>query len=292
MYGPFFAYFNGFLLLICGSWFGYQILTYLILCIGAGTGMYFLARKAKANEIASVMVAVLYINIGSIQAWFDHTNLIAWGGMLLVMLNNKLVATVPHSLAFASVKLNSYGSLRNMIMIGLAILFTVQIIFALTRFKTNKLNFIVSIEGGIFFILSTCLINWQALSKAMPFLKSYLQFPHRLLIIAYPLLGLGIALSLTELSKYQAWQKVAYAGLAFVIFENVGANYSRIIQHTALNQSRVYTVKNAKSGENSQALHASHYNYVQDLKNKYRTFGVSNTEHGQVFVQTAARGLI
>ena len=176
MYGPFFAYFNGFLLLICGSWFGYQILTYLILCIGAGTGMYFLARKAKANEIASVMVAVLYINIGSIQAWFDHTNLIAWGGMLLVMLNNKLVATVPHSLAFASVKLNSYGSLRNMIMIGLAILFTVQIIFALTRFKTNKLNFIVSIEGGIFFILSTCLINWQALSKANAIFKASIAF--------------------------------------------------------------------------------------------------------------------
>ena len=39
-------------------------------------------------------------------------------------------------------------------------------------------------------ILSTCLINWQALSTAMPFLKSYLQFPHRLLIIAYPLLEL------------------------------------------------------------------------------------------------------
>lgn len=79
LYGPIFAYLNGLLVILAGSWWHYQLLSNFILCVAAGTGMYLLGRKAKLNQVIATLIAVFFINIGGIQAWYDHANFTAWG---------------------------------------------------------------------------------------------------------------------------------------------------------------------------------------------------------------------
>lgn len=81
MYGPFFAYLNGLLLLICKSWFIYQIIIdYLVLLID-GIGMYLLCRKVDINEIFSILLAGIYLQIG-IAISILRFNWMAWGAAL------------------------------------------------------------------------------------------------------------------------------------------------------------------------------------------------------------------
>lgn len=83
LYGPLFAYLMGFLVLITGTWYNFQILTYFIICLLGGAGMYQLVKKTNANKIWSILLALIYINISPIQSWFDHSNLAGWGAALV-----------------------------------------------------------------------------------------------------------------------------------------------------------------------------------------------------------------
>lgn len=83
LYGPLFAYLMGFLVLITRTWYNFQILTYFIICLIGGAGMYQLVRKANVNKTWSILLALIYINISPIQSWFDHSNLAGWGAALV-----------------------------------------------------------------------------------------------------------------------------------------------------------------------------------------------------------------
>lgn len=81
MYGPLFAYLNGFLLLICGSWYHYQVLIIFTVLLLAAVGMYLLALKAKVNRLVSLFLALIYIQFG-IVVGITKLNWMAWGGAL------------------------------------------------------------------------------------------------------------------------------------------------------------------------------------------------------------------
>ena len=66
LYGPLFAYINGFFLILCGTWFRYQILVDFAVYLVGGIGMYHLGLKAKVNEYISLMLSVLYLQFGII----------------------------------------------------------------------------------------------------------------------------------------------------------------------------------------------------------------------------------
>lgn len=51
LYGPVVAYIGGFLLLICGTWFKFQIVTDLIVLIVAALGMYKLCRVKDRKSV-------------------------------------------------------------------------------------------------------------------------------------------------------------------------------------------------------------------------------------------------
>lgn len=88
-YGPLFAYFNGALLLLCGNWFTFQIVSIYLLCLLAAGNMLHLLRYSGVSKIVSLLLSLVYINIGMIPAFINASSFSGWGQafMPLALLN-------------------------------------------------------------------------------------------------------------------------------------------------------------------------------------------------------------
>lgn len=83
VYGPFFAYFQGLLVLIGRTWFGYQLVSRFVLGLIAGLSMYALLRAAKIKEEISLPIALLYVTTFSIQYWTIRQGFSSWGAAVM-----------------------------------------------------------------------------------------------------------------------------------------------------------------------------------------------------------------
>ena len=79
VYGPFFAYLQGLIVLLAGSWFHYQILSNFILYLISGFSMLILLRYVNVRNWVSVPVAVLFMSTYSIQYWSITQGFTSWG---------------------------------------------------------------------------------------------------------------------------------------------------------------------------------------------------------------------
>lgn len=79
VYGPFFAYLQGLIVLFAGSWFHYQILSSFILYLISGFSMLILLRYVNVRNWVSVPVAVLFMSTYSIQYWSINQGFTSWG---------------------------------------------------------------------------------------------------------------------------------------------------------------------------------------------------------------------
>ena len=78
-YGPLFSYFQGILVLIGSSWFGYQVLSNLVILIISGFSMYILMRKFSIKRNISMYTAIIYMTTFSIQYWLMRQGFTSWG---------------------------------------------------------------------------------------------------------------------------------------------------------------------------------------------------------------------
>lgn len=79
VYGPFFAYLQGLIVFLAGSWFHYQILSNFILYLISGFSMLILLRYVNVRNWVSVPVAVLFMSTYSIQYWSINQGFTSWG---------------------------------------------------------------------------------------------------------------------------------------------------------------------------------------------------------------------
>ncbi|HFJ5713691.1 TPA: hypothetical protein ACXXR2_001308 [Enterococcus faecium] len=79
VYGPFFAYLQGLIVLLAGSWFHYQILSNFILYLISGFSMLILLRYVNVRNWVSVPVSVLFMSTYSIQYWSINQGFTSWG---------------------------------------------------------------------------------------------------------------------------------------------------------------------------------------------------------------------
>ncbi|WP_083308305.1 hypothetical protein [Enterococcus sp. HMSC063H10] len=79
VYGPFFAYLQGLIVLLAGSWFHYQILSNFILYLISGFSLLILLRYVNVRNWVSVPVAVLFMSTYSIQYWSINQGFTSWG---------------------------------------------------------------------------------------------------------------------------------------------------------------------------------------------------------------------
>ena len=83
VYGPAFAYLQGVLVLLAGSWYHYQIISNFILYMIAGASMLLLLRKANVREGVAVSLAIIFMTTYTIQYWTMNQGFTSWGGALL-----------------------------------------------------------------------------------------------------------------------------------------------------------------------------------------------------------------
>lgn len=83
LYGPFFAYLQGGLILISGTWFRYQIVSRVLLHILAESSMYALLKQCKVKTSIALSLSLLYATTFSIQYWTMRQGFSSWGAALL-----------------------------------------------------------------------------------------------------------------------------------------------------------------------------------------------------------------
>ena len=83
LYGPFFAYLQGGLILISGTWFRYQIVSRVLLHILAESSMYVLLKQCKVKTSIALSLGLLYATTLSIQYWTMRQGFSSWGAALL-----------------------------------------------------------------------------------------------------------------------------------------------------------------------------------------------------------------
>ena len=326
LYGPFFAYLMGSLLLFCSSWLRFQILiTYLIFLVG-GLGIYRLSRKVKISQVVSSIVTALFLTTGYIaywprsnafnswgavlipfvliqginllnnhktrfswislgivmaivaqihllstffsilalipffiyglvlsenkrQMWIDVFKAVGlfivltanvWGAFLLLYPTNQMASPIDYSPVLTAVNLSVAGTstMWTSITEVTLLLFIVQLIYVIFNFKSSKLNTFVTLEGLVFLYLSSNLFPWQFVKDTLPAVTGYLQFPNRFTVVAYPLLFLGIGLTLNELIKSHGKKlgMIASALAIVVVLFNVRADFNEINNNITYNK--------------------------------------------------------
>ena len=326
LYGPFFAYLMGSLLLFCSSWLRFQILiTYLIFLVG-GLGIYRLSRKVKISQVVSSIVTALFLTTGYIaywprsnafnswgavlipfvliqginllnnhktrfswislgivmaivaqihllstffsilalipffiyglvlsenkrQMWIDVFKAVGlfivltanvWGAFLLLYPTNQMASPIDYSPVLTAVNLSVAGTstMWTSITEVTLLLFIVQLIYVIFNFKSSKLNTFVTLEGIVFLYLSSNLFPWQFVKDTLPAVTGYLQFPNRFTVVAYPLLFLGIGLTLNELIKNHGKKigTIASALAIVVVLFNVRADFNEINNNITYNK--------------------------------------------------------
>ena len=83
LYGPSFAYLQGGLILISGTWFRYQIVSRVLLHILAESSMYALLKQCKVKTSIALSLGLLYATTFSIQYWTMRQGFSSWGAALL-----------------------------------------------------------------------------------------------------------------------------------------------------------------------------------------------------------------
>lgn len=79
LYGPLFAYVQGFLVLLSGNWFTYQLLSRLLLSLLAGSGLYALLRQLKVRTGLALSFSLYFLTTFAIQYWTIRQGFSSWG---------------------------------------------------------------------------------------------------------------------------------------------------------------------------------------------------------------------
>ena len=336
LYGPFFAYLMGGLLLFCSSWLRFQVLiTYLIFLVG-GLGIYRLSRKVKLSQPVSSVVTALFLTTGYIaywprsnafnswgavlipfvliqginllnnhkkrfswislgivmaivaqihllstffsvlalipffiyglvlsenkrQMWIDVFKAVGlfivltanvWGAFLLLYPTNQMASPIDYSPVLTAINLSAAGTstMWTSITEVTLLLFIVQLIYVIFNFKASKLNTFVTLEGIVFLYLSSNLFPWQFVKDTLPAVTGYLQFPNRFTVVAYPLLFLGIGLTITEVMKDHGKKLglIASALAIIVVLFNVRADFNEINNNINYNKGITSNTKEMK----------------------------------------------
>lgn len=82
LYGPFFAYFQGLLVLISGTWFRYQLLSKVVLGVIAGLSLDQLLTVANVKRGFRVPLSLIFITTYSVQYWWLVQGFSSWGAAL------------------------------------------------------------------------------------------------------------------------------------------------------------------------------------------------------------------
>ena len=201
-------------------------------------------RKQVITDTAKAVGMTLLLSLNTVASllYVSHTNILVTAAKMR-MPHNVLIMSRPTVLN-GLILLKSSRTFISPYMLAILL---VQIAAALLlaifrRGEMTKLNLAMTLYGAMWLLLSSSLLPWQAIEDRFPFLGQYLQFPARMLCLAYPLLLLGLAMTIQRLGEMgkQLGGRISLAGLGATLIlllaalanvrflDNQLAHYSRI----------------------------------------------------------------
>ncbi|WP_430609532.1 hypothetical protein [Enterococcus sp. DIV0876] len=120
LYGPVFAYFQGFLVLISRSWFHYQVLSNFLIYVLSGLSMLTFLKKIHINSWLATGMGIFFMTTYPIQYWIDQQGLSAWPSAILPLCLIPLVNLVEKK------QLSSLGTA-----ISISVMFQIHVLSAL-----------------------------------------------------------------------------------------------------------------------------------------------------------------
>ncbi|KXT76393.1 hypothetical protein [Streptococcus sp. DD12] len=82
LYGPYFAYFQGLLVLLTPSWLAYQLLSRWLIATLAGLSLFRLLKRINLNQWPALAMAMVYMTTFSIQYWTYRQGFTSWGAAI------------------------------------------------------------------------------------------------------------------------------------------------------------------------------------------------------------------
>lgn len=83
LYSQIFSYLFGLILLLCQSWYKFQIITNFLLFLTAGLSLYFLLRKMVIREQLARNFSLIYMTTYAVSYWVIRQGYSSWGAALL-----------------------------------------------------------------------------------------------------------------------------------------------------------------------------------------------------------------
>lgn len=223
--------------------------------ISLGVVMAIVAQIHLLSTFFAILALIPFFIYGLVltenkrQMWFDVFKAVGlfvvltanvWGAFLLLYPTNQMASPIDYSPVLTSVNLSVAGTstMWTSITEVTLLLFIVQLIYIVFNFKSSRINTLVTLEGWVFLYLSSNLFPWQFVKDNFPAVTGYLQFPNRFTVVAYPLLFIGIGLTITELIKNHGKKlgMLASALAVVVVLFNVRADFNEINNNISYNK--------------------------------------------------------
>ena len=151
-----------------------------------------------------------------------------WGALLVLFWNNKISMPNRYNLYYHVVKYKKFTNIHGFLLFSLILLLVFQLIYVLTHLRESVVNTLTTFVGLFILLISSYLMPWAKIQAVFPKLTSSLQFPYRLTVGAWPLLLLGIGISMTNLMKknIKLVNMLVIMGLVLAFAQNFAANYT------------------------------------------------------------------
>lgn len=161
LYGPYFAYINGFIMLVTHSWLKYQIVSDWIVNVIAASTMYYLLRSNYVQKSYAVWISLLYVTTYAITAWTISQQFLSWGSALvplgiaaatrMIRDKNKPVKIIELTMGVTLVV--QAHVLTSVVLVSALLCFFIWSLFTDTNHK--KLIFGVLVSAGLTIILTS-----------------------------------------------------------------------------------------------------------------------------------------
>lgn len=153
-----------------------------------------------ALKIATIKVQMLLDTVKAILATIVLTaNTLV--PLIYLSLTNHLAMPADFDVVKNTLRLDSLNNTHTTITAFLLGVLILQMMLAILNWRHDRLNLIVTLLGAIFFWISSRFFCWSIIVSHFPMVSRLLQFPVRLMMLAYPLLIVGLARSFASISS-------------------------------------------------------------------------------------------
>ncbi|MDC2842215.1 hypothetical protein [Limosilactobacillus mucosae] len=121
--------------------------------------------------------------------------------LIYLSLTNHLAMPAEFDVIKNTLRLDSLNNTHTTITVFLLGILILQMMLAILNWRHDRLNLTVTLLGAIFLGISSRFFCWSIIVSHFPIVSRLLQFPVRLMMLAYPLLIVGLARSFETISS-------------------------------------------------------------------------------------------